>query len=89
MSLLKLIIFLLLATVGLLFIWISSDKKKYNKLRKLNNNYAIQLDSLRAENRKAVSQLQYLEKYYDSTKKKIPEPKGFAFIGDSVTNPGK
>lgn len=81
---LKSLAFFLIVVIAFLSIWIGISIRECNMVENQRNNYLIQLDSLRAENSKVVSQLQYLEKYYDSSKKKIPEPNGFAFIGDSI-----
>ncbi len=79
----------LMVIIGFLSIWIGISIKNYNILKGQRNNCLIQLDSLKAENKKLVSQLNYLAMFYDSTKKRIPEPTGFAFIADSVTNTEK
>lgn len=89
MSNLKWLSTFLMVIIGFLSIWIGISIKNYNVLKGQRNNCLIQVDSLKAENKKLVSQLDYLEMFYDSTKKTIPEPTGFAFIADSVTNAGK
>ena len=89
MSNLKWLTAFLMVIIGFLSIWIGISIKNYNVLKGQRNNCLIQLDSLIAENKKLVSQLDYLELFYDSTKKRIPEPTGFAFIGDSVIGAAK
>lgn len=85
---LKSLAFFLIVVIAFLSIWIGTNISQYNMLTKQCNSYIIQLDSLKAENSKTTSQLKYLLKFFDSTKKRIPEPTGFAFIADSVTNTG-
>lgn len=85
---LKSLAFFLIVVIGFLCIWIGISIKQYNTLKNQCNSSVIQVDSLKAENIKVTSQLKYLLKFYDSTKKRIPEPTGFAFIADSVTNKG-
>ena len=84
----KSLAFFLIVVTAVLSVWIGANLKQYNTLIKQCNTYLIQLDSLKAENNKTTSQLKYLLKFFDSTKKRIPEPTGFAFIADSVTKEG-
>ncbi|MDE3251830.1 MAG: hypothetical protein KGO92_03420 [Bacteroidota bacterium] len=63
--------------------------KQNEQLQDKQNTAIIQIDSLRAENKMLNTQLSYLKRYYDSTRKKIPEPTGFAFITDSISDQGK
>lgn len=63
--------------------------KQKEWLQKKHDTAIIQIDSLRAENKMLNTQLSYLKRYYDSTRKKIPEPTGFAFITDSISDQGK
>lgn len=89
MVLLKWLTSFLIIVIGFLSIWIGIGIKECSTLKVQRNSYLIQLDSLKAENVNVISQFKYLMKFYDSTKKRIPEPTGFAFIADSVTNTGK
>lgn len=84
MSRLKWLAAFLIIIIGFLSAWIGISVKSYSVVEGACNKCLIQLDSLKAENKKLASQLQYLAAFYDSTKRKIPEPNGFAFIGDSI-----
>ncbi|MBK9486044.1 MAG: hypothetical protein IPO01_12830 [Chitinophagaceae bacterium] len=86
---LKSLSFFLIVVIGFLSIWIGISLKQYNTLKDQRNSCLIKIDSLKAENIKVTSQLKYLLKFYDSTKKRIPEPTGFAFIADTVANKAK
>lgn len=81
---LKWLAIFLMVIIGFLCMWIGISIKNSNILKGQCNNCLIQLDSLKAENKKLVSQIDYLAKFYDSTRNRIPEPNGFAFIGDSI-----
>jgi len=84
MARLKWLAAFLMIIIGFLSAWIGISVKSYYVVEGQCNNCLIQLDSIKAENKKLASQLQYLAGFYDSTKRKIPEPNGFAFIGDSI-----
>lgn len=80
----KLIISLLIAIVIFLGFSLINTKNLNKEFKLQNSNYAIQIDSLKAENKLLTSQSDYLIQYFDSTREKIPQLKGFAFIADSI-----
>ena len=51
-----------------------------------NRSQLLVIDSLKAENRFKSEQLAYLLKYFDSSKLKIPFPKGLGNVGDTISN---
>lgn len=86
---LKILVSTLIPAVILLLLYAFYTRKQCDKVKKQNNSYIITIDSLKAENKLLNNQVSYLMKYYDSTRKKIPQPQGFAFIADSIPNTGK
>jgi hypothetical protein len=86
---LRLIVSALIPAVILLLVYAFHTGKKYAEVKKQNSGYIITIDSLKAENKLLNNQVTYLIKYYDSTRKKIPQPQGFAFIADSIPNTGQ
>ncbi len=76
------VLIILLSFIG--YAW-----KQNQLLQKKHSTAIIQIDSLQAENKMLNTQLSYLKRYYDSTRKKIPEPTGFAFITDSIAGQKK
>lgn len=61
-------------------------RQRIQQLKSENQDFAIKVDSLEAENSIHISQMNYLVRFYDSSKKKIPQPRGVAFISDTVLN---
>lgn len=83
------LVFVLIPVFIILLSLIVYTWKQYEGLQNKHNTAIIQIDSLRAENKMLNTQLSYLKRYYDSTRKKIPEPIGFAFITDSISDQAK
>jgi hypothetical protein len=81
--------FVLIPVFIILLSFIVYSWKQNEWLQQKHNTAIIQIDSLRAENKMLNTKLSYLRRYYDSTRKKIPEPIGFAFITDSISDQGK
>ncbi len=80
----KLIILLLIAVVIFLGFSLINTTNSNKEFKLQNSNFVIQIDSLKAENKLLTAQSDYLIQYFDSTRKKIPQLKGFAFIADSI-----
>lgn len=85
----KTILLFLIAILITILLFLTYERDQHLLLKKQNSNFIIQIDSLQAENNVKFVQLNYLKKYFDSTNKKIPEPNGFAFISDSISNKTK
>lgn len=60
------------------------EKAKLHTMQESRQEDQVRMDSLRAENKLLTTQLSYLIRYYDSTRRKIPQPQGIAYIGDSI-----
>lgn len=86
---LRVLVSALIPAVILLLLYAFYTRKQCDEVKKQNSSYIITIDSLKAENKLLNNQVSYLMKYYDSTRKKIPQPQGFAFIADSIPNKGK
>lgn len=86
---LKIIVSALILAAILLLLYAFYTGKKYAEVKKQSSGYIITIDSLKAENKLLNDQVSYLIRYYDSTRKKIPQPQGFAFIADSIPNTGQ
>ncbi|MEO8171521.1 MAG: hypothetical protein ABI581_00505 [Sediminibacterium sp.] len=52
----------------------------------LYDDQLILIDSLKAENGFESEQLAYMLRYFGSTKHKIPPPRGYGFVADSISN---
>lgn len=85
MRLLKIFTSILFIIIIVLYAYAVHWKEELERVKMEKDITVVKLDSLKTENKLLTSQLGYLVKFYDSTKRKIPQPTGFAFIADSIS----